>query len=73
MEKAIAVVQQGDAVIRPSKMPSLLRFPLIVVISTVLSAFLYSFTADYTAADLAAVSRRLDSWWEMGILVAFRT
>ncbi|KUJ20958.1 uncharacterized protein LY89DRAFT_638684 [Mollisia scopiformis] len=72
MEKAIAVVK-GDAVVRSSKIPSLLRFPLVVVISTVLSAFLYSFTADYTAADLAGVSRRLDSWWEVGTLVAFRT
>lgn len=72
-DKAITVLQQGDAVVRPSRIPRFLRFPLIVVISTVLSSFLYSFTADYTAADLAAVSRRLENWWEIGILVSFRT
>ncbi len=54
-ERAIAVVQEGDAVIRPSKIPPRIRFPLVVILSLTLSSLLYSFTADYT--DLASVSR----------------
>lgn len=72
-ERATAIVQQGDAAVRPSKIPSLLRFPLLVVLSLTLSTMLYSFTADYTAADLARVSRSLDRWWEVGALVGWRT
>ncbi|CZR54376.1 uncharacterized protein PAC_04260 [Phialocephala subalpina] len=71
-DKAVAVLQQGDAVIRPSKIPRVLRFPLIVVLSTVLSAFLYSFTADYTVANLAGVSRRHEGWEDIVVLVASR-
>ncbi|KAF8864194.1 hypothetical protein BDZ45DRAFT_669757 [Acephala macrosclerotiorum] len=71
-DKGIAVLQQGDAVIRPSKIPRALRFPLVVVLSTVLSAFLYSFTADYTVASFAGVSRRYEGWEDIGVVVASR-
>lgn len=71
-DKAVAVLQQGDAVIRPSKIPRPLRFPLVVVLSMVLSAILYSFTADYTVANLAGVSRRYGGWEDIAVLVASR-
>ncbi|KAH8793014.1 hypothetical protein F5882DRAFT_399215 [Hyaloscypha sp. PMI_1271] len=70
-EKATAVVQQDDAVIRPSKIPPLLRLPLLVLLSLTFSSMLYSFTSSQTA-DLASVSRSLDQWWQVGALVGWR-
>jgi hypothetical protein len=70
-EKATAVVQQDDAVIRPSKIPPLLRLPLLVLLSLTFSSMLYSFTSSQTA-DLASVSRSLDQWWQIGALVGWR-
>ncbi|KAG4432594.1 hypothetical protein IFR05_011919 [Cadophora sp. M221] len=71
--KATAVLVQGDALIRPSKIPAVLRFPLVVTLSLTLSALLYSFAADYTSGDLARVSRTLDQWRQVGVLVGWRT
>jgi hypothetical protein len=72
-ERAIAIVQKGDAVVRSSKIPRLLRFPLVALLSLTLSSLLYSVSADYTAGDLASVSRRLDQWWEVAGLVVWKT
>lgn len=72
-DKALAVMMQGDALIRPSKIPVVLRFPLVVVLSLVLSSLLYSLTPDYMKLDLARVSRSRQEWWEVSMLVAFRT
>jgi len=69
----VAVVQQGDAPIRVSRLPAFVRFPLLVVLSLTLSSLLYSFAAEYTAGDLAGVSRSLNDWWEVGALVGWRT
>jgi hypothetical protein len=71
--KVTAVFAQGDAVIRPSKIPVILRFPLVVTLSLTLSALLYSFAAEYTSGDLAKVSRTLDQWWQVSVLVGWRT
>jgi hypothetical protein len=71
-EKAIAVLQQGDALVRPSKIPPLIRFPLLALLSLTLSSMLYSFTAAYTS-DLARVSRSLEEWWQVSALLAWRT
>jgi len=56
----------------PSKLPAPLRFPLLVLLSLTLSSLLYSFTAQYTAGDLASVSRSLSKWWEVAALVGWR-
>lgn len=72
-DKAIAVAVQGDTLVRPSKIPSFLQFPLLVTLSLTLSSLLYSFAADYTSGDLARVSRTLNQWWEVGALVGWRT
>ncbi|EKD13080.1 uncharacterized protein L3040_007163 [Drepanopeziza brunnea f. sp. 'multigermtubi'] len=72
-DKAISVVVQGDAYIRSSKIPAVLRFPLVVVLSLMLSSLLYSFTPDYMKADLGRVSRSRQEWWEVWALVLFRT
>ena len=71
-DKAIAI-RHGDAPIRASKLPAVLRFPLLVLLSLTLSSLLYSFVAEYTEGDLASVSRVLDQWWEVGALVGWRT
>ncbi|KAE9379167.1 hypothetical protein N431DRAFT_499806 [Stipitochalara longipes BDJ] len=71
-EETTAVVKQGNAVVRPSKIPPPLRFPLVLLLSLTLSSMLYSFTSSQTA-DLASVSRRLDQWWQVGSLLGWRT
>lgn len=72
-DKATAVIRQGEAPLRATKLPSPLRFPLLVVLSLSLSSLLYSFAAGYTAGELASVSRSLNEWWEVGALVGWRT
>jgi hypothetical protein len=72
-QKAIAIAQQDDAALPTSKLPPLLRFPLLVALSLTLSSVLYTLAAEYTAGELASVSRRLDKWWEVAALVGWRT
>ncbi|CZT02055.1 uncharacterized protein RAG0_09383 [Rhynchosporium agropyri] len=71
--KATAVLAQGDAVVRASTIPAVLRFPIVVTLSLTLSALLYSVAAEYTAGDLARVSRTLDQWWQVSVLIGWRT
>jgi hypothetical protein len=73
VDKASDIVYKGDAPLRASKLPRPLQFPLVVILSLSLSALLYSFAAEYTASELSAVSRSLNKWWEVGVLVAWRT
>jgi hypothetical protein len=68
-DRTIAV---GEALSRTSKLPAFLQFPLLVLLSLTLSSLLYSFIAEYTAGDLASVSRNLDQYWEGGVLVGWR-
>jgi hypothetical protein len=49
-----------------------LGFPLLVTLSLVLSSLLHSLAAEYTSGDLAAVSRRVDESWQLGVLVGWR-
>jgi hypothetical protein len=73
VNKAVAAISQGSTPLRASKLPRPLRFPLLVILSLSLSSLLYSFAAQYTAGELAAVSRSLNEWWEVGVLTAWRT
>jgi len=73
VDKASAFVYKGNASPRASKLPRPLQFPLVVILSLSSSALLYSFAAEYTAGELAVVSRSLNNWWEVGLLVAWRT
>jgi len=68
--KAAVAVARGAG--PASKVPTPLRFPLLVLLSLTLSSLLYSFTVEYVAADLAGVSSTLDQWEVCG-LVAWRT
>ncbi|KAI6710969.1 hypothetical protein PZA11_002273 [Diplocarpon coronariae] len=72
-DKAIGTVVPGDVLIRPSKIPTFLHFPLLVVLSLTLSSLLYSFAAGFTSGDLAKVSRTLDHWEQVCALVGWRT
>lgn len=58
---------------KESKLPRVVRFPLVVLLSLTLSSMLYSFTSSLTAVDLAKVSRSLDRWWEVGALLGWKT
>lgn len=71
--KALAVVHQGDAPLRASKLPRPIQFPLVVILSLSSSALLYSFAVEYSATELAATSRSLNEWWEVGALIGWRT
>jgi hypothetical protein len=65
-------MKQGGAIVRPSRIPGPLKFPLLATLSLTISALLYSVTAEYTA-DLSRVSRKLDDYWEVGVLLSWRT
>jgi hypothetical protein len=66
------VFSQGDDTLHSSKLPQALKFPLLVILSLSLSSLLYSFTAQHTAGELTAVSRSLNEWWEVGVLVSWK-
>jgi hypothetical protein len=72
-DKGPAVVNQGDAPLRASKLPPPIQFPLVIILSLSSSALLYSFAAEYTAGELATISRSLIEGWEVGALVGWRT
>jgi hypothetical protein len=72
-DKVVAVVYQGDAPLRASKLPAPLQFPLVVVLSLSSSALLYSFASEYIDGELATVSRSLNQWWEIGALLGWKT
>ncbi|KAL2074779.1 hypothetical protein VTL71DRAFT_8558 [Oculimacula yallundae] len=71
--KATAVLAQGDAVVRASTIPAVLRFPLVVTLSLVLSTLLYSVAAEYSSGDLARVSRTGEQEWYLIVLMGWRT
>jgi len=71
--RSVAVLRHGNAPVRASKIPRILRFPLVVLLSLTLSSLLYTAAAEYTTGDLAGISKRLDQWWEIGTLVGWRT
>lgn len=73
MDKIIAVAEQGGTVMPVSKIPPLLRFPLIVILSLAFSSLSYSLISEYTAGELARVSTSLDQWWEVSGLIIFKT
>ena len=71
-QSAKNVVIEGAAPLRSSKLPMLIRFPLLVLLSASLSALMYAQAAQYVDPNLALVSRNLGEWWEVGALVAWR-
>ena len=47
-------------------------YPVVVLTSFVISTALFSFVGTFTAGDLAAVSRRVDTLWEVGSVWLYR-
>ncbi|KAM0720542.1 hypothetical protein Q7P37_004678 [Cladosporium fusiforme] len=56
----------------PSRLPSWLRLPLVVVSSLTISAFAYSALADITGLELAAFSRDLADEWQVAAVVGWK-
>lgn len=73
MSNGTVAVSSRPATVSTSKLPAALRFPLLVTLSLSLSSLLYSFSSDYTAGDLATVSRSLNKWSEVAELIGWRT
>lgn len=57
---------------RKSPLPSLLRFPLVAVLSFSLSSLGYSFINEFTRGELATVMRTLDTSRELYIMTGWR-
>lgn len=55
-----------------SRLPDALRFPLLLIFSLTLSSLLYSCVPLSVARQLAGVSRSLDAWTDVALLVAWR-
>lgn len=55
-----------------SKIPTLLRFPLLVLSSLTLSSALYTSVSGFTAGDLSSVSRSIDDWWQVAGLIGWK-
>ncbi|OJJ51640.1 hypothetical protein ASPZODRAFT_55153 [Penicilliopsis zonata CBS 506.65] len=73
---ASSVSRSDRAALQPesslARIPSPVRFLLVVVSSLVLSSVLFTFSADVTLGDLGAVSKHLEEWWEVGGLVGWK-
>lgn len=57
---------------RKSSLPSLLRFPLVAILSFSISSLGYSFVNEFTRGELATVMRTLDTPHEVYIMTAWR-
>ena len=57
---------------RLARIPSPARFFLVVLGSLILSSALFTLSADFTQGDLGLVSKHLEEWWEVGVLIAWR-
>ena len=73
MPNGIVEIPAPTPPIAASKIPAPLRFPILVLLSLTLSAFLYSFTSEFTAGDLSSVSRSVNDWWEVTGLLGVKT
>lgn len=51
------------------RIPVLLRFPALVLLSLTLSAVSYSVSSELMVGDLSSVSRSLNEWWQIGGLL----
>ena len=55
-----------------SKLPSLVQFPLAVVLSFTFASLGYSLLGTVTKGELASVSRSQDTWEEIALLAGWR-
>jgi hypothetical protein len=64
-------IMGAETALKPSRLPSALRFPIIVILSLGWTAVGYSTIAQWTSDDLGAFAR-LMSQKEMALLLAWR-
>lgn len=57
---------------RKSKLPAVLRFPLVAILSFSISSLGYSFINEFTNGELATIMRTLETSEEVGIMAAWR-
>ncbi|KAL8773050.1 MAG: hypothetical protein Q9209_002070 [Squamulea sp. 1 TL-2023] len=57
---------------QPSNIPSILRFPILVITSMIASSAMYSLTSQVGTGDLAGVNKRRDQWWEIAAVLAWK-
>ncbi|KXT09441.1 hypothetical protein AC579_5984 [Pseudocercospora musae] len=55
-----------------SHVPTLIKFPLLVLLTFSLSSLLYSLVADFTGPELASVSRDLSAGWHIAVMVGWK-
>lgn len=55
-----------------SRVPTLLKFPLLVGTTFALSSLLYTLAADFTGPELASVSRDLTAGWHIATIVGWK-
>ena len=74
MSNGVVPVAESPALLPGvNKLPSQLRFPLVVITNLALSALLYSLISDFAAGDLSSVSRSLNEWWQVAGLILAKT
>lgn len=75
-EANLPVIIAMEPVVQPvasrSRISTVLRFPLAVLISLGTSSILYSLAANVTGPELAAVSRNLTESWQIGAMIAWK-
>ncbi|KAL8885350.1 MAG: hypothetical protein Q9215_006788 [Flavoplaca cf. flavocitrina] len=55
-----------------SKLPGLLRFPILVLSSMIASSAMYSLVSQLGTGDLAGVNKRRDEWWEIAAVLGWK-
>lgn len=58
---------------KKSKIPTLIQFPLVIILSLAVSSVGYSLTYPFTKAAIAVHARSLDTWGEYAALMGWRT
>jgi hypothetical protein len=54
------------------RIPSPARFLLVILSSMLMSSVLFTYTSSLTLGDLGPISKHLEEWWEVGVLIAWR-
>ncbi|KAJ5293797.1 hypothetical protein PENANT_c002G08385 [Penicillium antarcticum] len=54
------------------RIPSPARFILVVLSSLIVSSILFTLTSSLTLGDLGPISKHLEEWWEVGVLIGWR-
>ena len=70
--QAVKVPGSAGSTAVSSELPTFLQFPLLLILNWSLSALLYTVVSEFSAGDLAVVSRSINEWWEILSLASFK-